>query len=142
MPDLKRALGSVEQFYRRIYWQAPTATTYDNQDYTLTYSGVNWLHSINQLRLRKAHTLDDHILLKAAEFFSRYHAEYSVVVADSNPTSVQHWLHARQFIERTSDPIFGLCGLPRPRNPHRDAYIVRARAEQQHDLLKVLYGAF
>ena len=140
--NLSLALAGIEDFYRRIYWQAPTATTYDERDYVLTYSGVNWLHSINQLWLRKPHALDDHILLAAAQFFNSYQAEYSIVIADSHPASIQRWLHARQYVERTSDPVYGLCGLPRPRNTHREAIIVQVCAEQQRDLLKVLYGAF
>src|SRR5437016_1898257 len=129
MPDLHSALGSVEEFYRRIYWQAPTATTYDERDYILTFSGVNWLHSINQLWLRNPTVLDDHLLLTAAEFFDGYQAEYSIVIANTHPAAIQRWLNAWQYVERTSDPIFGLCGLPRPRNVHREALILRVCPE-------------
>ena len=77
--DLSTALASIEFFYRRTYWDAPTAITRSTPDYTLTYSGVTWLHSINQLWLHHPEALDNRLLGRAAQFFREYGAEYSVI---------------------------------------------------------------
>ena len=140
--DLKTALASVEHFYRRIYWQAPTATTRTYTSYTLSYSGIPWLESVNQLWLHDANTLDDALLEQAAAFFGDQRAEYSVVLTEEAPAPSTQWLTARRYSERSSNPIYALQGLPRAHNPHREATLMRASVDQQQVLLDVLYATF
>ncbi len=140
--DLSTAQAAIEDFYRRIYWQGPGAVTQSTPDYTLSYSGVTWLHSINQLWLHHPETLDDDLLALAHHFFTRHRAEYSVVVMESQPPRLVPWLAERRYTERFTSPIYALHGLPRPFNIHREVRVVRACAEQQHELLEVLYGVF
>ena len=142
MLDLRTARLSVEDFYQRIYWQAPTAITYSTPDYTLTYSGVAWLHSLNQLWLHRVDRLDDNLLRKTADFFRPYEAEYTIIITECETARWIQWLAERHYVERATNPIYGLHGLPRPRYIHRDVEIVRACAEHQQELLEVLYSAF
>lgn len=136
------ALNSIADFYRRIYWESPGAVTHITPGYTLSYSGVSWLHSVNHLWLHDPAALDDRLLAAAAAFFQRFGAEYSVVFDDTMLPDVATWLTSRQFGERVSNPIYALHGLPRPQNVHPAARVVRACTEQRHELLHVLYGVF
>ncbi|MEP7288088.1 MAG: GNAT family N-acetyltransferase [Chloroflexota bacterium] len=140
--DLSDAAVSVEMFYRRIYWQAPSAITYNTPDYTLTYSGTPWLHSINQLWLHNPHALNRGLLEAAAAFFKSYRAEYSIVFTEPEPLERAQWLTDSHYSERASNPIFGLRGLPRPHYLHREAEIIQATAQHQTELLNILYGTF
>ena len=140
--DLSAALTNIEDFYRRIYWRASGAVTHATSDYTLSYSGVTFLHSINQLWLHRPDALDDEMMALADEFFANHQAEYSIVFNEATPSNLSSWLAGRQFGERYSNPILGLHGLPRPYNAYREARIVRACIEQQQELLQVLYGVF
>jgi GNAT superfamily N-acetyltransferase len=140
--DLSVALNSIADFYRRVYWESPNAVTHDTPGYTLSYSGVSWLHSVNHLWLHHPDALDDRLLAAAGAFFRRYGAEYSVVFDDTMLPDVVTWLANRQFGERVSNPIYALHGLPRPQNLNRAARIVRACLEQRHELLGVMYGVF
>src|SRR5579859_543677 len=79
---------SVEEFYRRVYWQAPGATTVWADNWTLSYSGVSWLHSVNHLWLhnpRSTAAIDEtsqsltEWLETAGEFFRQFGADYNVV---------------------------------------------------------------
>src|SRR6267142_5788464 len=77
--DLSLALANIEDFYRRIYWHAPGAVTHTTPDYTLSYSGVAFLHSVNQLWLHSPDALNDDLMALSDRFFASYHAEYSIV---------------------------------------------------------------
>jgi hypothetical protein len=140
--DLSTALTNIENFYRRIYWHAPGAVTHGTPDYTLSYSGVTFLHGINHLWLHRPDALDDELVALAEAFFTKHQAEYSIVLNEATPSGLLSWLATRHFGERYSNPILGLHGLPRPYNAHREARIVRVCAEQQQELLQVLYGVF
>lgn len=142
MLDLRAARLSIEDFYRRIYWDSPSAITVSTPDYTLTYSGVGWLHSLNQLWLHSLDMLDDNLLRKTDEFFRRYEAEYTIIFTECETSRWVQWLAERHYVERATNPIYGLSGLPRPRHVHRDVEIIRACPEHQQDLLEVLYSAF
>jgi GNAT superfamily N-acetyltransferase len=139
--QLKTALISVEDFYRRIYWEAPAATTQSGPGYTLSYSGINWLHSLNQLWLHEFGVLNAELLDVAAEFFTRFDAEYSIIFGNPDHEKVQR-LAQWNLVERANSPIYVLRGLPRPRFAHREAEIVRVSPQEQDDLLGVLYKAF
>jgi GNAT superfamily N-acetyltransferase len=139
---LTTALVSIEDFYRRIYWHVPGVVTQGTPAYTLTYSGSPWLHSINQLWLHRADALDDGLLAVAHDFFSRDHAEYSIVFTEAGHSPRISWLAERHYAERYSSPIYALSGLPRSHYSHREARIERACAEQQQELLQVMYGVF
>src|SRR5258708_28477558 len=140
--ELNTALASVEHFYRRIYWQAPTATTQATASFTLSYSGVPWLESVNQLWLHQPEALDDALLEQAATFFGDHKADYNIVLTEASPAPFVNWLAARRYAERSTNPIYALHGLPRARNPHRDVSIVRAGATHQQALVDVLYATF
>jgi GNAT superfamily N-acetyltransferase len=144
--SLQSALIAVEDFYRRIYWEAPTAITHSTDTHTLTYSGEAWLDSVNQLWLHRTEALSDSMLEAAAHFFAPYNANYNIVFAD-NYSEVERsetmlWLNDRHCVERASLPIYILRGLPRPRHVNREAHIVRVTSEQQQTLLRVLYDSF
>jgi GNAT superfamily N-acetyltransferase len=140
--DLSLALANIEDFYRRIYWHAPGAVTKTTPDYTVSYSGVPFLHSVNQLWLHRPEALNEELMARCARFFASHQAEYSIVFTEAVPSSLALWLASRHFGERYSSPIYAVHGLPRPYNAHRDARIVRACADQQQELLQVLYGVF
>jgi GNAT superfamily N-acetyltransferase len=140
--DLSTALASIEFFYRRTYWDAPTAITRSTPDYTLTYSGVTWLHSINQLWLHHPEALDNRLLGRAAEFFREYGAEYSVIFAQEAPLQLARWMSTRHYIERAANPIYALHGLPHPQFVCRDLEVVPVTIDRQQELLEVLYGTF
>ncbi len=141
--NLTTALTSIEDFYRRIYWQAPAAITQATPDYTLSYSGIAWLYSVNQLWLHRIDALNDQLLQQAATFFKRYGAEYSIVFTVESPLAVASWLADQHFAERISSPIYALCGSPRLiYQPHRAARVVRVSAQHHSGILQVLYSAF
>jgi GNAT superfamily N-acetyltransferase len=142
MLDLTVALASIENFYRRIYWHADEATTVEAEAYTLTYSGIPWMHSVNQLWLHRPAALDDNLLKLACQFFKRYHAEFSVVFTAAGYSSLPYWLTERFYLERAATPIYGLNGMPRPPFVHRDVTIERAKTEHQEALLSVLNRTF
>jgi GNAT superfamily N-acetyltransferase len=139
---LETAIASLEDFYRRIYWQAHGAITRSTRDYTLSYSGVNWLHSVNQLWLNHIDALHDGVLARARDFFAPSGAEYSIVFNGNASPHVINWLSERHFSERLISPIYALDGLPHPRHAHRTVRIERVCAEHQHRLLHVLYSVF
>jgi GNAT superfamily N-acetyltransferase len=139
--DLTTAVANVEYFYRRIYWQAPTAITHATADYTLSYSGVTWLNSVNQLWLHRPEALDEPLLAYTRYFFANYGADYDVVFPDTKP-DLPTWLADRRFAERATNPIYALHGPPRPHHTHPTARIIRAGVEHQTALLQVLYGTF
>jgi GNAT superfamily N-acetyltransferase len=138
------AIASVEYFYRRMYWQAPAAITHSTPDYTLTYSGVAWLSSVNQLWLHRPEALDDPLLAYARYFFAHSGAEYDIVLPALPGARPERsaWLADRRFVERAADPIYALHGPPRPRHIHPTARIIRAREEHQEVLLQALYSTF
>lgn len=140
--NLNTALVSVEDFYRRIYWDAPSAITHHTRDYTLSYSGIKWMHSVNQLWMHNNDALDDELLDLACEFFKRYNAEYSVVYTDDRETGASGLLAQKGFNEHASSPIYVLNGLPRPANMNREARIERASMEHQDQLKEILMTTF
>ena len=140
--ELNTALASVEDFYRRIYWQAPTATTQPHDTFTLTYSGVPWLESVNQLWIHRAEALNDKLLDESANFFGSRRAEYNIVLTEDVPEPFTTWLAARRYAERSYNPIYALHGLPRAQNPHREVSIVRVGEELRQTMLDVLYATF
>ena len=141
--DFGVALNSIADFYRRVYWESPSAVTHITPGYTLSYSGVTWLHSVNHLWLHDSTALDDRLLAAASAFFRRHGAEYSVVFDDTMIPGVSSWLTERQFSERVANPIFALPSLPpSPQNLNPSARVVRACSEHRHELLRVLYGVF
>jgi GNAT superfamily N-acetyltransferase len=140
--DMRDARHSIEHFYRKIYWSAPSAVTRSGDGYTLSYSGVTWLHSINQLWLHTADALNDSVLSEASAFFKSYSADYSIVFVEADPLPLVRLLTKRDYVERSADPVYGLCGLPRPQHMHRDLTVVRANASQQQEFLHILYSTF
>jgi GNAT superfamily N-acetyltransferase len=139
--NLDTAFANVEYFYRRVYWQAPSAITHSTPDYTLTYSGVTWLNSANQLWLHRPAALDEQLLAYTRYFFAHYGAEYDIVFPDTAP-DLPVWLGERRFVERAANPIYALHGPPRPRYTHPTARIIRAGLDHQPELLQVLYSTF
>ncbi len=139
--EFRTALAGVEFFYRRVYWQSPGAVTHSTPDYTLTYSGVTWLHSINQLWLHRPEALDDTLLKYAGAFFANYNAEYSIVFPDA-PLDPAGWLLDRRFVERAVNPIYALHGLPHPPHTNTSLRIVRAGEAHKEMLLQMLYSVF
>jgi GNAT superfamily N-acetyltransferase len=140
--NMQIAMRSIEDFYRRIYWESPTATTHATPQYTISYSGITWMHSVNHLWMHNGTPFDPRLLAATGEFFQHFHAEYSVVFADRNPIGASELLSELRFSERANSPIYMLHGLPRPRFANREARIERVRVEQQSVLLSVLYGTF
>jgi len=140
--SLLSAFLNIEDFYRQVYWTAPSATTVYTHDYTLTYSGVTWLHSVNQLWLNVPAVEQDIYLRLADRFFRKYSAEYSVVFTEPLMPATADWLRTHGYAERVSTPILMLDGLPQPTHTHTSGRIVRAGLQHQHDLLRILYGAF
>src|SRR5258707_11024522 len=99
LSDLQIAIASLEDFYRRIYWQAGQAITHSRPEYTLSYSGLPWLHSNNQLWLHRLDALNDEVLALAQDFFGRYNAEYSITFNDPGQPEIISWLANRQYVE-------------------------------------------
>ncbi len=136
------AFDAVEYFYRRMYWQAPTAVTQHTPAFTLSYSGVTWLHSINHLWLRQTEAFSKELLAQTAKFFRHYHAEYSIVLSDQIARALADPMADAHLGERASSPIYALSGLPRVHKLHRETQIIRVSPNEQQELLQVLYGAF
>src|SRR5579859_3258300 len=139
---LVSAFQSVEEFYRRIYWRAPTATTVNTENYTLSYSGISWLHSVNHLWLHFAHGIDDpplgHYLNIAERFFRQYGADYNVVFSEAGSDSeLSNRLTERGYFERLRSPIMALDGIPHVGTFNRQARIVRVTEGESYDLLQV-----
>ncbi len=139
---LVSAFLNIEDFYRRMYWSVPGATTVHTDAYTLSYSSVVWLHSINQLWLHLPLATDDIQLRVAARFFRRYRAEYSIVFTEPLMPGVADWLEQHGYFERVSSPILALDGLPRIRLADQPARVIRAGIEHQQDLLSIMYDTF
>src|SRR5689334_21941919 len=110
--DIRDAQKSIEHLYRKIYCSDPGAVTHRETNYTLTYSGVTWLHSINQLWLHNTTALNDDVLATAKNFFRGYNADFSVAFVEADTLPTVRWLTQRHYVERSADPIYGLCGLP------------------------------
>jgi GNAT superfamily N-acetyltransferase len=151
LDPVEAVFQSVEEFYRRVYWQAPTATTIWAEDYTLSFSGVSWLHSVNHLWLHTPHTLFGESesreplseLLQAADtFFRQFGADYNVVFSEPGALDAAERLAMFGYVERLRSPILVLDGLPRAPYPNRQARIIRVTEEDKRDLLHVLYDAF
>jgi GNAT superfamily N-acetyltransferase len=140
--DFHDAVASVVYFYRHIYWQAPSAATVETPDYTFSYSGITWLHSINQMWLHSPDALNEDTLQSAKRFFSPHRAEYSIIFPEAQPTGQDHWITNHGYYERSKDPILVLEGLPRPHHTHRELNVVLARPDQQQTMLDVLYATF
>lgn len=136
------AFHTVENFYRQVYWSAPTATTVCNDAYTLSYSGVTWLHSVNQLWLNAPVAKESVYLRLADRFFRRYDAEYSIVFTEPPNAGISDWLGLHGYSERASSPLLALAGLPQPRQISQTARVIRAGIGHQHDLLHILYSVF
>ncbi|MBX3080741.1 MAG: GNAT family N-acetyltransferase [Anaerolineae bacterium] len=142
MIELSAALASIEDFYRRIYWHADESTTMEGNGYTLSYSGIPWMHSINHLWMHQATPLNDQLLKLTTQFFKRFNAEYSLVYTEAERSATSFWLADRLYLERASTPIYGLQGLPRPEFLNRDVRIIRACALHQEELISMLNRTF
>ncbi|MBX3064796.1 MAG: GNAT family N-acetyltransferase [Anaerolineae bacterium] len=140
--NLRTALSSVEDFYRRVYWYSDEATTVEGDGFTLSFSGLPWMHSVNHLWLHDIDALDDVLLKLAVQFFRRFNAEYSIVFTAVERPRLLFWLADRLYIERANTPMYALSGLPRPLNMHRDVRICRARSEDQEVILEILHKTF
>ena len=142
MIALSAALASIEDFYRRIYWHADESTTMEGDGYTLSYSGVPWMHSINHLWLHQPTHVDDQLLKLTTQFFKRHNADYSVVFTESERSPLPFWLSDRLYLERASTPIYGLRGMPHPTFINRDVTICRAWAIHQEEMISMLNRTF
>ncbi len=144
--DFKTANASIEDFYRRIYWQGQTAVTLSAPDYTLSYCGLPWQHSLNQLWLHHPEALNDDLLCTARDFFQPFKAQYSIVfnAASISPErpEVSDWLAERHCLERNSSPIFALRGLPHPPHVSQEAVFLRVQAERTDKFMSVIYDVF
>jgi GNAT superfamily N-acetyltransferase len=108
---LPHALASIEDFYRRMYWQAPTALTHMAPDHTLTYSGIAWLHSINQLWISQPQALNGELLDRAADFFRPYRADYSIIFTDTHPGYRMQYLLNVLYGAFFMGPEIGRCAV-------------------------------
>jgi hypothetical protein len=118
-----------------------TAITRSTPDYTLTYSGITWLHSINQLWLHHPkHWIIDcwDGLLSSFANTARIQRHF----AQESPIQLARWMSTRHYMERAANPIYALHGLPHPRFICHDLEIKLVTVEQQQELLDVLYGTF
>src|SRR5579859_1645986 len=125
---------SVAEFYRRVYWQAPNATTIWADNYTLSYSGVAWLHSVNHLWLHNPYALlaesdADALLVEplqaAKRFFAQYSADYNIVFSEPGTLRADEQLGAFGYAERLRNPILVLDRPPRVAHLNRQARIIR-----------------
>lgn len=143
-PDPDTAFRCVTDFYRRVYWQAPTATTVSTDHYSLSYSGVAWLNSINHLWLNR-HFLAAQlatVLPEADRFFRSQNADYNVVLSEPCPPGLIETLLGFGYSERLRSPMLVLDGLPHLSVISHSAHITRVTATSKHDLLRILYEAF
>ncbi len=139
------AFQSIEDFYRRVYWQAPTATTVSAGPYTMSYSGVAWLHSVNHLWLHEMHLSQEQIggyLSAANHFFRPYNADYNIVFSETSRADFSEQLEAHGYYERLRNPLLLLEGLPRAGVYNRDTHVVHVTEHEKHDLLQVLRETF
>ena len=138
------AFRSVTDFYRRIYWQAPTATTLYTDHYSLSYSGVAWLNSVNHLWLNMPYSIAylAQSLAAADRFFQPYNADYNVVFSEPCPPELIECLVGFGYTERLRSPMLVLDGLPRLQAVSHSAQVVRVTETIKHDLLRVLNEAF
>jgi len=138
------AFRSIADFYRRVYWQAPTATTRYTEHYNLSYSGVSWLNSVNHLWLNMPYPTADLALAlaDADQFFRPFNADYNVVLSEPClPDLIDH-LVSFGYTERLRSPMLILDGQPQLPTVSQAPQIIRVTSEIKHDLLRVLYEAF
>lgn len=139
--DLLTAFLNIEEFYRHTYWQAPTALTIRGEHATLSYSGIRWLNSANQLWFHVPFVRDDTQIQRAREFFREHGADYTINCTVPLMDGVPEWLSAIGFQERSSNPILSLNGAPRVvRNARVDVHPVGVG--EQETLLQLLYELF
>jgi GNAT superfamily N-acetyltransferase len=151
LDPVEAVFQSVEDFFRRVYWQSPTATTILADSYTLSYSGVAWLHSVNHMWLHSpgillaesgAEELLRDWLQVADVFFRKFGADYNVAFSESGALDIVEHLARYGYVERLRNPILVLDGPPRVPDLNQQARIIRVTEENKHDLLRVLYDAF
>src|SRR5258707_9504854 len=92
--------------------------------------------------MHSAAAAKENVLAASRSFFRHHNADYSVAFVEAEPFRTVRWLTQRHYVERSADPIYGLCGLPRPQHIHRDLNVMRANADQQQEFLHVLYSTF
>jgi GNAT superfamily N-acetyltransferase len=138
------AFRCVTDFYRRIYWQAPTAITRYTDHYSLSYSGVAWLNSINHLWLNMPCSTSNlaTALADAERFFQPYNADYNVVFSEPCAPELIELLIGFGYTERLRSPMLILDGLPHLEMISDVVQVVRVTESIKHDLLRVLYEAF
>jgi GNAT superfamily N-acetyltransferase len=139
--NLLTAFLNIEEFYRRTYWNAPTAVTVTSARATISYSGIQWLNSANQLWLHHPFIRDEMQIHKAAEFFRKHDADYTINFTVPLMDPAADWLRALGYRERVSNPILSLDGQPRT-TPNAAVSVVRVAHAQQIDLLRLLYELF
>jgi len=141
--DTHSAFLNIEEFYRRVYWSVPTATTVCTDSYTLSYSGVRWLASANQFWFHLPLDAQAVYLRLAERFFKKkYSADYTVNIAEPLMPGAGVWLRDLGFRESLVSPMLIMDGLPDalPPNPH--ITIRRAFAKDQSALLQLMYEVF
>lgn len=142
MELLHAAFLNLEEFYRRIYWSMPTATTVSTDAYTLSYSGIRWLNSANQFWYHMPLHQDAVHLRLAEKFYQKYSADFTINYTEPLMPGLGGWLYNLGYRERVVSPIMALEGRPLIQFAHPTAQIVRAEPRHHEALLRMMYEIF
>jgi GNAT superfamily N-acetyltransferase len=143
MTELLTAFFNIEEFYRRIYWSVPTAITLYTEAYTLSYSGLRWQNSANQLWYHMPLDYHPSQIHDAEKFYQQYDADFTINFTEPLMPEVGRSLAEHGYRERSSSPILWLDGRPTLHYINEKAQIVRVIDDRQHaDLLQMMYDIF
>ena len=142
-PLLEQALRCVDAFYQRIFRNWPGAVTQTIGDCIVSFSGDARLTGANHVWPQHPDALSEPVLHGAAQFFTRYHAAWSVVLTDPYMPGWVERLEASGYYGRWSTPLMVLTGPPRDLARNPDVRIVPA-TQQGHiaDVGRVMSEAF
>lgn len=140
--DLLSIYLNLEEFYRRIYWSVPTATTVTTEAYTMSYSGVRWLDSANQFWFHFPLARTDIQLRLAERFYHKHTADYTINYATPLMEDLGPWLTEHGFRERAINPVLALEGAPTLIHTHPEARIVHVTPGLHDELVQLMYDVF
>lgn len=141
--ELLTAFLNIEEFYRRIYWSVPTAITIYTEVYTLSYSGLRWLNSANQLWYHVPLHYETAQLREAEKFYQQYDADFTINFTEPLMPGIGKWLGDLGYRERSSNPILMLDKRLILRQSTSRITIERVLDEEQHlKMLQMMYDVF
>ncbi len=104
------AAANIEDFFRRVFWEADGAVTRFFPSHTMSYCGLGALYGLNHLWLHTQAALDSDVLDDAAGFFNALRAEYSVIHIGNVLPMAETFLELHGYRLRFTSPIMALEG--------------------------------